>query len=271
MASDYLEKSKKYKGYHYSELTQEMIDYLHITTLEILKNMIKIFDKYNIRYYICGGTLLGAYTTGKWIPWDDDIDLCVLDEDYEIMKEKMLKELPDWIQVQCPETEPNYYHGWMKIRDKNSCVYPIEPKYCYNGVFVDVYKLSKVKRKDIEILKVTQHLDYLERRFAVGCITKEEMNKRITENDLLNKLQAAKNKSNAIADLGDCYMLFSASKMVIEPEWLLRKNILFEGVTVSTFCDPASYLIQHYGEKYRQLPPDDLRRIGINKITYKVF
>lgn len=86
----YLQKSRAYKGYHYSILKPEMLDYLHCRTLEMMKDILPIFEANNIRYAICGGTLLGAATTGKFIPWDDDFDVCVFDEDYDRMKELLI-------------------------------------------------------------------------------------------------------------------------------------------------------------------------------------
>lgn len=85
----YLQKSRTYKGYHYSVLKPEMLDYLHKRTLEMMKEILPIFEKNNIRYAICGGTLLGAVTTTKFIPWDD-FDVCVFDEDYDRMKELLI-------------------------------------------------------------------------------------------------------------------------------------------------------------------------------------
>lgn len=58
--SDYLQKSRVYKGYHYSVLDPSALDYLHKRTLEIFKQVKDIFECNNIRYMICGGTLLGA-------------------------------------------------------------------------------------------------------------------------------------------------------------------------------------------------------------------
>ena len=57
---DYLEKSKAYKGYHYSLLEPAAFDYLHSRTLEMFKQVKEIFEANHIRYMICGGTLLGA-------------------------------------------------------------------------------------------------------------------------------------------------------------------------------------------------------------------
>lgn len=268
--SEYLIKSKQYKGYHYSVLTLEMLEYLHSKTLDIFKEVKAILDENNIRYMICGGTLLGATTTGKFIPWDDDFDMCVLEEDYDKMKSLLLQKLPSWIEVQCDETEPHYYHGWIKIRDKGSQVEPNEPMYKENGVWLDVYKLTKAKRKDVDSLILQEHMDYLNRRCQLGCISEEEKNKRVMERDLVNKIGNANLFASKSADESEVYIIWSASKILVEVEWCLPlSECTFEGVPVTTFCQPAAYLERHYGENYKTLPPDEMRRVGINNIIIK--
>lgn len=46
-----------------------------------LKLIVNFLDDNNIRYYLAGGTLLGAIRNNGIIPWDDDIDICILEED----------------------------------------------------------------------------------------------------------------------------------------------------------------------------------------------
>lgn len=263
----YLEKSKAYKGFHYSVLDDSSIDYLHNTAFEMLKEVVKVMEANDIRYMICGGTLLGAVTTGKFIPWDDDVDLCVLDDDYEKLKKCLLSSLPGWMDVQCNETEPHYYHGWLKVRDKNSVVYPNEPMYRHNGVWLDIYKLTLADRKNVESMILQEHLDYLNRRYVSGCITKEEMEKRIEANNLIDLLRDAKFKASQSIDDSQVYIIWSASKIIIDKAWCMPlSEVVFEGVNVTTFNKPEAYLIRHYGENYFSLPPDESRRVSINKI-----
>lgn len=262
--SEYLTKSRQYKGFHYSVLTPEMLEYLHSKTLEIFKEVKSILDENGIRYMVCGGTLLGAVTTGKFIPWDDDFDMCVLEDDYDRMKSLLLQKLPSWIEVQSKETEPHYYHGWIKVRDKGSKVEPNEPMYKENGVWLDVYKLTRSKHKDVEALILQEHLDYLNRRCQLGCISEEEKNKRVAERDLVNKIENAKLLASKSTDESEVYIIWSASKILVEPGWCLPlSECTFEGIHVTTFCQPDAYLVRHYGDSYKTLPPDEMRRVGI--------
>ncbi len=111
--NDYLEKSRAYKGYHYSVLDSSALDYLHQRTLEMFKQVKCIFEANSIRYMICGGTLLGAIGggNGHFIPWDDDFDVCIFEEDYERAVDCLTNEetgLSDGAVLQCVKTDPNW-------------------------------------------------------------------------------------------------------------------------------------------------------------------
>ena len=57
---------------------------IQLEQLKILKSFDTICRKYNLRYSIEGGTLMGAYKFKGFVPWDDDIDVVMPRSDYEI-------------------------------------------------------------------------------------------------------------------------------------------------------------------------------------------
>lgn len=269
----YLQKSKAYKGYHYSILKPEMLDYLHRRTLEMMRDILPIFEKNNIRYAICGGTLLGAATTGKFIPWDDDFDVCVFDEDYDKMVQLLIAESQNgggksWC-LQCPETDSNYYLDWAKVRDKKSHVYPDIPTAKENGVWIDLYRLVPSKEKDTKWRIAKGHLDYVNRRYSLGGLTKKQYEERLKKGHLRRNYLLEKFKSYFNRSSKDAFIIWSASKVVVRKDWVLPlKGFDFEGLNLTSFGHAEEYLKQHYGESYNKWPDDELRRVGLNRIDY---
>lgn len=268
--SDYLQKSKQYKGFHYSVISPDSLDYLHKRTFEMFKKVKTIFDENGIKYMICGGTLLGACPEGEanghFIPWDDDFDVCIFEEEYEKATELLIEQLDSSMVLHCSRTDPHYYHGWMKVKDRKSHVYPDDPTLNENGVWVDLYKLVRVKTSEIKYVCVKEHLDYLKRRLAVGGISKEEFDKRVHENNL-NERIAFEFERIDNSDDSYSYLIWSASKIALKEEWVLPlTKLCFEGEELTTFNKYENYLLTHYGENYKTFPNEELRRIGINKI-----
>ena len=66
--------------------------------LQVLEDVDALCQKYNIKYYGDCGTLIGAVRHGGFIPWDDDLDICMLREDYELFL-KHMHELPEYYSI----------------------------------------------------------------------------------------------------------------------------------------------------------------------------
>ena len=55
--------------------------------MDLLHKLDEVCKKYNLRYFADSGTLLGAARDKGYIPWDDDIDIVMLREDYEKLRD----------------------------------------------------------------------------------------------------------------------------------------------------------------------------------------
>lgn len=123
------------------------LEKLHNKELEIVKKIIEICNKHNIKYYILGGTLLGAVRHKGFIPWDDDIDIGMPREDYEkfinIAKEELPKKLfLDYFKDN--KNNPEYYSYYMaRIVDNSvSVVTKTAKKERDIGAWVDIFPID---------------------------------------------------------------------------------------------------------------------------------
>ena len=144
-----VEKNKCTKNHcEYSNKLSEH-DIIHLKKgQKKMSRMLKEFDricrKYNIRYFLVGGSLIGALAYKGWIPWDSDIDLEIHEKDYKKFKDVIQKELPKDMWFQNHETDSNYLKTNIiigKIRDLNSCYIEYTNNggtHWHNGLQIDV-------------------------------------------------------------------------------------------------------------------------------------
>lgn len=112
--------------------------------LDILKCVDSICRKHNIPYWLSSGTLLGAVRHGGFIPWDDDLDIEMLKEDYDRLIPILRRELPYNFVLQDECNEEQYPYLFAKVRDKNSLIKEnVGYKLKYEGLFIDIFPLEK--------------------------------------------------------------------------------------------------------------------------------
>lgn len=90
---------------------------LQLTELDILKELIPIFERNNITYYALGGTMLGAVRHHGFVPWDDDIDIGVPREDYERLL-SLKNQLPPHLHFTSRQEDSDYVYYFMRVVDE---------------------------------------------------------------------------------------------------------------------------------------------------------
>lgn len=104
-------------------------------------------EKNGIRYYLSGGTLLGAIRHKGFIPWDDDIDVTMFRDDYEKLLKVAETEFKYPYFLQTEYSDPGCLRGHAQLR--NSATTGIlkteEGKFKFNqGLFLDVFVMDNV-------------------------------------------------------------------------------------------------------------------------------
>lgn len=114
---------------------------------EMLREIDAICRRHNIRYWLCSGTLLGCIRHGGYIPWDDDLDIEVLREDYDRLMEILPRELPEHLRLQNHDTDPGYFFCFAKVRDTRSHLSETNDYdriFRYRGIFIDIFPYEKM-------------------------------------------------------------------------------------------------------------------------------
>lgn len=112
-------------------------------------------DKLKLKYFVIGGTLIGAIRHNGFIPWDNDIDIAMPREDYEKFIKLGQKHLKKNLFIQTYKTDPNYLQNYTKIRDSNTTFIEsnVKKHNINHGIFIDIfpldtlYKFNKIKLK----------------------------------------------------------------------------------------------------------------------------
>ncbi len=113
---------------------------------DLLQRLLTICKKHNLCAWVYGGTLLGAIRHKGFIPWDDDVDVMMLREDYD----KLLQIAPNEFKYpyffQSAYTDKDYIYPHAQLRCSNTtAIFPITKRQPYNqGIFIDIFVFDAV-------------------------------------------------------------------------------------------------------------------------------
>ena len=131
-------------------MTNSKLRKVQLTELEILEKIDEICKKNNINYFLIGGTLLGDVRHKGFIPWDDDIDIGMLREDYEKFINVCLKNgaLGKDYYLHCNESDDDYFIPFIKVKKNNTTFAEknIENINTHKGIFLDIFPYDNVPK-----------------------------------------------------------------------------------------------------------------------------
>lgn len=117
---------------------------VQLIQIELLTEFDRICRKYNLKYNINFGTLIGALRHKGFIPWDDDIDITMYYRDCDRLYEIMEKELNhDKYFYRCPQTEPYHHIIFNHLEHKGTIFTKVGREKLEHkiGVFIDIFPL----------------------------------------------------------------------------------------------------------------------------------
>ncbi len=108
-----------------------------------LKDILVYVDDFckrnDIKYSLDGGTMLGAVRHGGFIPWDDDIDICMLRPEFERFKKMFGQENHPWFKLHTYDYD-GYPVPYMKVSDERTVLQnPNRTRLPQIGINIDIF------------------------------------------------------------------------------------------------------------------------------------
>lgn len=264
---------------------EQQLRKLQLVELEILKDFITICEKYKLPYFATGGTAIGALRHQGFIPWDDDIDVCMLREDYVKFMKVGPKEMGDKYIFMSTETEKRYPLMFGKMVKKGTKF--IEEAYQQAnyplGIYIDIFpydRTSENKRLRKKYQKKTwiwarlqvltlipnpnfpQNISGWKKKIAqCGCKLLHTLFKvfRITPQICTNKYLKWATYCKENSDLYiDYSYLYGENLMIRTKNSFPTEKVKFEDIEVALVKNFDDFLRPEYGD-YMIMPPEDER------------
>lgn len=275
------------------ELTVSELRQLQLIQLDLLLALDKVCRKHGIRYMMDGGTMLGAVRHKGFIPWDDDIDVAMLREDYERLKSLKDEFDPSFCFFQDHTTDPEYRWGYGKLRRTGTSYVRVGQEHLKqrDGVFIDIFPFDDIPRSVFFQVLQDRYL------FCLRKILWSEVGRKCEKGFLriwysllsvipakwvfrrIDKIAARSRNSRpnrvrilmfpAFGSFGEKGRLpISERYGLVKSVMLKTEEFEFEGKRLFGYADFHTRLNMEYGD-YMKLPPEEERRPHLFVSSFK--
>lgn len=248
---------------------------LQRTELEILIAIDAFCDDHNIKYSLYAGTAIGAVRHHGFIPWDDDVDICMTRSNFDKFCAEWLSISPNSYYLETIQNDLNCGTCHAKVRKNNTILLSegeIESEG-HHGIWVDIFPLDKAPKDDQkDVLKVARKLIVFSR--ANVNMSNDSISKKV----IRRLTRIIYNGSRRHHEIMKCI------KKLREVDSVLNNNYVWKSLSASyafkydfpqylpnetvhvVFEDHEFQIYSHYDEMlkilygdYMKLPPSDQR------------
>lgn len=263
-------------------LPEDELKKLQAVLLDILKVVDEFCRANDIAYFLDSGTALGAVRHGGFIPWDDDVDLGMLREDYDRFVELAAEELPEGYSLHTYDNTPGFAGMFAKVY-KDGTVFETEETRaagCPQCVFVDIFPYDALSSDEgerahqLKMANLWQKVSYLYHSpyvtlpvsgFAgaiakAGCFAAHYLFRLLFSREKIRAnfesardFSSAPSSDRAILAYASCGAFGEGLLSHLEPR-------MFEGCEFMAMTGVEKYLETLYGRSWTELPPVEQRR-----------
>ena len=249
------------------------------TEVEILEEIIRVCKENNLTYFTYGGTTLGTIRHHGFIPWDDDIDLGMMRDDFERFLEIAPQKLRKGYYLQHFKIDNNTPTYFAKVRKDGTLFVEDNNKHLniHKGIFVDIMPFDFIPDTDKEMInhnrKITRLMSIYGSKSTFVATSERNKTKKvlkdiarkilhvllipISKKYLYEKLDIAMRKYNSSPTKRVGASGLKTSSFFYDDLFPLQP-MTFEDVTVMAPHNPDAILSIEYGD-YMKLPPIEKR------------
>ena len=267
-----------YKKYNDSDLNKLKKDMIFV-----IESLDALCKKYDINYFAIGGTMLGAVRHNGFIPWDDDVDLGMLLEDYEKFLAIPSDEFKDF-GLYAPEKNPGGYFSMVTkyyYKDSRFTIKLAKESGIDNmGIFVEIFPFFDLPENNSKIDLMYRRMELYKAMYSTLVVNKvvvydkgvKAVIKKVVKKLLLAMLHIFRWTPEKVArcytdtarrytDKDAKYVASFSDVFNIQQKKIFKAldRVAFEDITMPIPKDYDLYLKRIYGDDYMTPPPEDKR------------